>query len=89
MVLDILYERMELSYIYVDSRKRHQGIASLLMDFMLKEALNNQVEVISLEVSKENKAAIALYEKYGFQIAAKREGYYQGIDALLMTKDVK
>lgn len=88
IIFDIIYERMELSYIYVDSSKRTKKIASLLMEFMLEEAKKNDIKEISLEVSCENIKAISLYNKYGFKEVAKRSGYYKGIDGLLMTKEV-
>ncbi len=88
IIFDIIYERMELSYIYVEPSKRNKNIASLLMEFMLEEAKKKDIKEISLEVSCENIKAISLYKKYGYKEVARRRGYYRGIDALLMTKEV-
>ena len=88
IIFDIIYERIELNYIYVDYSKRKNHIASALMEFMLEEAKKNNIKNISLEVSEKNEGAISLYEKFGFKEVAKRIGYYEGTDALLMTKEV-
>jgi ribosomal-protein-alanine N-acetyltransferase len=44
---------------------------------------------LTLEVRASNVAAIALYEKYGFQQAGLRKGYYQNPreDAIIMTRN--
>ena len=44
---------------------------------------------LTLEVRKSNAPAIALYEKYGFQQAGLRPGYYQNPreDAVIMTRE--
>ena len=51
------------------------------MEELLKEKLP-----ITLEVSKENERALALYKKYGFKEVALRKGYYDGVDGILMEK---
>ena len=49
----------------------------------------NQFEIeesTTLEVREDNIFAIKLYEKNGFIKKAKREGYYNGIDGILMER---
>ena len=60
-------------------RRRH--IADLLIDQLLKE-----FEKATLEVRSSNEAAIALYEKHGFERIGIRKGYYEnnGEDAIIM-----
>lgn len=84
----MLYERAELNYIFVDSEYRNQKIASTLIENMLDDCLKADVKKIDLEVKCSNKAAIKLYEKYNFKIVSIRKNYYNGIDALLMVKEV-
>ena len=55
---------------------RSQGIASMLMEALLQEAASRGLVGITLEVRVSNRAAIALYEKYGFVIEGYRKYYY-------------
>ena len=84
----IIYERMEINYIYVEKNVRRKGIAQSLIDFLIKIACEKNIQNISLEVSKDNEAAILLYQKMGFQDKAIRPNYYQGIDGILMVKEM-
>lgn len=80
----LIYDRIELEYIWVSFDYRKKGIASKLMDKMLDEKVNN----ITLEVGTTNNSAIRLYEKYGFKIASTREKYYGSEDAYLMIREM-
>lgn len=73
----LIYDRIEINYI----ESKRKGVGSILMKELLKESLP-----ITLEVSKENERAIALYQKFGFKEVALRKGYYNGVDGLLMEK---
>ena len=55
---------------------------------LLREAEEENVEDITLEVRASNAPAIALYEAYGFQKEAVRKNYYSGPteDALIYWK---
>ena len=85
----VLYERAELDYIFVKNEERKKGIASLLMQEMVNDCKTNEVETIDLEVNSLNESAIKLYQKFDFKVIGKREKYYNGIDALLMMREVK
>jgi len=85
---DILYERAELIYIAVLEEEQNQGIGSKLLQSMIKECENQQLENITLEVSIENAKAIQLYQKLGFKKVATRKKYYQGVDGILMEKEL-
>ncbi len=85
----ILYERAELDYIFVKEESRKKGIASELIENMLDDCRNKKVETIDLEVNSLNEKAIKLYQKFGFKVIGKRTKYYNGIDGLLMMKEVK
>jgi ribosomal protein S18 acetylase RimI-like enzyme len=56
------------------------------MDHLIELGKNKNITNITLEVNVENKYAIKLYEKYNFQIVAKREKYYNGVDGYLMER---
>lgn len=85
----ILYERAELNYIFVDFNYRHQHIASTLMENMFSTLKSSNVKTIDLEVNSANEKAINLYNKYAFKVVNIRKKYYNGIDGLLMVKEIR
>lgn len=87
-IYDAIYERYEIEYIAVANSYRKQNIASILLEYIINEAKQNNILNISLEVSKENIPAINLYKKYDFKIEAIRKKYYDNKDAYLMVKEV-
>ena len=84
----IMYERSELININVLDEYQNIGIASKLMEFMFNDLKTNGVKDITLEVKVTNLNAIHLYKKYGFEEVSIRKGYYQGIDGILMKKEL-
>ena len=80
-----LYETMDIVNVVVDNEYRKQGIATKLIDYVIK--LYDDVENIMLEVNENNIAAISLYKKNRFEIINKRNNYY-GSDAALIMKRV-
>ena len=52
--------------------ERRKGIASKLMEYLIKNNLS-----ITLEVKKTNISAINLYKKYGFYEVGNRKDYYK------------
>ena len=77
-----IYDEIELIYIYVDEKYRRKGIASILMNEMIK--LNNKK--IILEVRESNLKAISLYEKFNFKKLYIRKKYYGNEDAIIMSR---
>ena len=67
---------------------RRHGVASALLDVFCRFGAAN-LAFLTLEARKSNAAAIALYEKHGFQQAGLRPGYYQHPreDAVIMTRE--
>lgn len=74
----------------VDVAHRGRGVGGLLLSALLAEAERRGVSAVWLEVRTDNDAAIALYDRYGFERAGVRRGYYDGgrADALLMRRRV-
>lgn len=66
--------------ICVDPPLRGQGIARLLLRYMLDEAQHFGAEQAFLEVRPSNPAAIHLYETLGFRQIGRRKQYYPGAD---------
>lgn len=84
----IMYERAELININVLDSFQNQKIASKLLEYMINDCTKNNVTSITLEVKSTNVKAIHLYQKYGFKEIGTRKGYYQGIDGILMEKEL-
>ncbi len=55
---------------------QRQGMARMIMRFMLKLARKWQAENMYLEVRPSNIAAISLYQSLGFREAGRRPNYY-------------
>ena len=84
-----LYERFEIANIYVLEDYRCKGIASSLVTKVIDVGKQKNIENITLEVKKDNDAAIALYKKFDFIPVAVRERYYNGVDGILMERMMK
>ena len=86
LIYQLLYENAEVIDIFVLEKYRNRGIGTLLLKEMMKDS---NIKNITLEVKKDNKYAIMLYNSLGFKEVSVRKGYYNGEDALLMLKEVK
>lgn len=86
IILDIIYERMELVQIIVKEEHQQKGYGTKMMEHMLNIAKSKNLENITLEVKEDNIKAISLYQKFGFQKCAMRANYYQGTDGILMER---
>ena len=77
-----------LMNIAVDPAARRRGIATALLTELLERA--GREGQYTLEVRLSNQPAIALYERFGFQSAGLRRGYYHDNkeDALIMWRTV-
>ena len=80
----VLYEKAEICSIFVNEDKRNMGFGSLMMEYLIDYLKSINIYNITLEVSVLNSSAISLYKKFGFVEVAKRRGYYNGIDGILM-----
>ena len=78
----------EIITIGVHPDARGTGIAIAMLGIMENEVKKNGVKKILLDVSAENTAAINLYKKCGFIENGRRPKYYDGIDAILMEKNL-
>ena len=87
----LIYERVQITTIAVHPDYKGIGLSKILMTYLDKLCLDNQVEESTLEVRVSNEVAISLYEKYGFIKKGLRKDYYQDNheDAYLMVKNYK
>ena len=77
----------------VDPNHQQQGVGTMLLRALLATAEIAQVVTLFLEVRPSNKAALGLYEKFGFNEVGVRNNYYpaeQGReDALVLAKELR
>ena len=66
---------------------RRQGLGELLLIGAVEMGMRRSTQVVTLEARASNSAAIALYDKYGFEEVGIRRRYYSdnGEDATIMT----
>lgn len=80
----VIYERMEIDYVYVLEECRGKKIATQLIEYAILE--NPECKDISLEVRESNIAAQKLYESLGFKRISVRERYYGNENALIYMR---
>lgn len=70
-----------------------QGWGSQLLEAMINEVREEGIKTIYLEVRKSNQQALALYQKWAFQLIGERKGYYPAKpeyeDALVFAKHLQ
>ncbi|MCQ2574842.1 MAG: ribosomal protein S18-alanine N-acetyltransferase [Alphaproteobacteria bacterium] len=81
-------DEAEIITIGVNPTERRQGIASAMLCIIENTLKKQQVKKIFLEVSSSNISAQNLYKKTGYKQVGIRPKYYDGIDAILMSKDL-
>ncbi|MFZ5876199.1 MAG: ribosomal protein S18-alanine N-acetyltransferase [Nitrospirota bacterium] len=81
----VVLDEMQVVSLAVRPDARRRKIASRLLE-RLFEAAGNGLRRASLEVRRSNRAAIAIYQRFGFRQAGVRVDYYDDPteDALLM-----
>ncbi len=77
-----IYDRIEISNIFVKEDKRNRKIGTNMLKYLID--ISKGYINITLEVKEDNVYAIKLYKNLGFKEVAKRKGYYNGIDGILM-----
>ncbi|MAA66736.1 MAG: ribosomal-protein-alanine N-acetyltransferase [Alteromonadaceae bacterium] len=88
-IVAYLFDEAHLLNICVAKTKRGQGAGRMLLAHLAREAFDEKMSVVTLEVRLSNHSAIALYESFGFERMGLRPGYYPGDtlreDALVLT----
>lgn len=88
IVYRIVLDEAEIITIGVNPEMRRKGIASAMIGIIEKTIKNQGVKKIFLEVAANNIPGQKLYENHGFNQVGLRPKYYDGIDAILMSKDI-
>ena len=91
-IVSIAGHEAHIMNICVDPDVQNQGVGSKLLENMIERA-SNKSESIFLEVRPTNVAAIALYEKRGFNEIGIRKDYYPSVeggreDAVMLALDL-
>jgi ribosomal-protein-alanine N-acetyltransferase len=75
----------DVQTIAVDPDAQGRGIGRLLLRSLLRTARERGCRQVFLEVRSDNAAALALYEREGFDRMGRRRDYYgSGVDAVTM-----
>lgn len=84
----LIYDHIEIEYIYVNNECRNKGIATKLIEYLVKFGTKNSCLNITLEVRCSNKVAIKFYQKNHFEAVSIRKNYYNGEDGILMLREL-
>lgn len=86
----IVLDEVHLRNIAVHSDWKRCGIASKMLAKMISISSKRDAHEVTLEVRESNRAAIELYEKFGFVVKGVRPLYYNetGEDALILWADL-
>ena len=83
----LMYDRIEIANFSVLERYQNNHIGTKLLTSLI-DTYYGKVKNITLEVKKDNSKAIYLYKKIGFIEKSIRKGYYNGIDGILMEREM-
>ena len=81
-------DEAEIISICVAPDARLTGIGIALIGVMEADLKKSGVKHIFLEVAADNVPARTMYEQCGFVQIGVRRGYYDGVDAITMKKDI-
>lgn len=77
VIIRAAFEQGDVLTIVTDKSTRGQGIGAKLLTAAEESAKARGVEVLFLEVAEDNHAALALYQKSGYEPIGKRPAYYK------------
>ncbi len=81
----VLTPEADVQTMGVAADQRGRGIGALLLTTLIEQAIQAQAAQLILEVRSDNGAAIAMYQRFGFERISSRPNYYApDVDALIM-----
>ena len=85
----VIFDELHINTLAVAASARRQGVASALLRHVIADAVVSGATKATLEVRASNLAAISLYERLGFHVAATRPRYYvkPEEDALILWRE--
>lgn len=85
----LIVDEMQILNIATAPQAQRKGVAVKLLQAAFDKKTAPVLAAVWLEVRAGNCGAIALYERFGFELSGTRQAYYRdGEDALLMVKQV-
>ena len=81
-------DEAEIITIGVAPDARRTGIAAAMLGIVEGDLKKRDVKHIFLEVAADNTPARTLYKSNGYVEIGTRPGYYDGVDAIMMRKDI-
>ncbi len=88
IVYRVTLDEAEIITIGVHPDSRNAGIASAMLGIVENELKKSGIKNIFLEVAENNTPARRLYESNGFVQIGIRPKYYDGVDAIMMKKEL-
>ena len=89
VLFQVVSDQADLLGVAVRSDCQRKGLAESLISFARNDLLDKGVVTVFLEVAEDNKPALTLYGKVGFEETGRRKGYYtsttDGADAITMA----
>jgi [ribosomal protein S18]-alanine N-acetyltransferase len=85
----VIFDELHINTLAVAPAARRRGLATALLRHILADAAAAGATKATLEVRASNTAALALYGRLGFHVAATRPGYYvkPAEDALILWRE--
>lgn len=82
----VVGDEVHILNVAVCPERRQGGIGRALIELLIADGRAKGARTITLEVRRENHAAMALYESFGFTERGVRKNYYgRGYDAVIMS----
>ena len=88
IVWRVVGDDAEIITIGVAPNARRGGIATAMLTLAESDARAHNATRMILDVAADNAAARKLYETLGYSIDGRRPKYYDGVDAILMSKNL-
>jgi [ribosomal protein S18]-alanine N-acetyltransferase len=85
----VIFDELHINTLAVAPDSRRSGLATFLLRHVMAEAAAEGARKATLEVRASNNAALALYTRLGFHVAARRPSYYTQPeeDALILRRE--
>ena len=85
----VIFDELHINTLAVAPEFRRQGLATALLTGVFADAVEAGAGKATLEVRASNEAALELYRRLGFQVSARRPGYYSkpDEDALILWRE--
>jgi ribosomal-protein-alanine N-acetyltransferase len=85
----VIFDELHINTLAVAPSARRTGLATFLLREVMAEAAQAGAEAATLEVRASNTAALGLYSRLGFEVAARRPRYYTQPeeDALILWRE--